>query len=385
MITTDIPLEGFVAPGFEPVRDLLLQHLADGEDLGAGIAATLDGELILDLHAGFADRDRTQAVTAATLFPVFSCSKAVSALVIAWLVEHGKLDYDAPVADLWPEFAAEGKGAVTVAQALSHQAGLSGFTSDWEREDWFDTQKTVAKLAAMTPIWEPGTATGYHPITWGVMAGELARRADGRTLGTILREEITSPLGADFWIGLPESEHARVANIRQPRAIPDFGELNAATRAAFLEKWSATRSASPSVWRSAELPAASGHGTALGLARLGEIYARGGVSGRRGGDNATRVLSEATIGEATKQRAAGPDLVLPYDVAFGVGLILNRPERLIYGPGPRTVGHTGYGGSCVMADPDRRLAFAYVMNQQNPTLLIDARAQSLIDALYAAL
>jgi len=383
MITTDIPLEGFVAPGFETVRDQLRQHLADGEDLGVGLAATLDGEVVLDLHAGFADRDRSQPVSAQTLFPVFSCSKAVSALVIAWLVDHDKLNYDAPVADTWPEFAAQGKGAVTVAQALSHQAGLSGFTSDWEPADWFDTQKTAAKLAAMTPMWEPGTATGYHPITWGVMAGELARRADGRTLGTILREEITGPLGAEFWIGLPEDAHARVANIRQPRAIPDFGELNAPTRAAFLEKWSATRSASPSVWRSAELPAASGHGTAIGLARLGEIYARGGISGSA--DNAIRVLSDATVAQATKQRAAGPDLVLPYDVAFGVGLILNRPEHLIYGPGPHTVGHTGYGGSCVMADPDRRLAFAYVMNQQNPTLLIDARAQRLIDALYAAL
>lgn len=379
MTTTDLPISGYVAPGFEAVRDTLAAHVREGEDLGAGIAATLHGEIIFDVQAGFADRDRTTPVSAETLFPVFSCSKAVSALVIALLVEEAKLDYDAPVARYWPEFAAEGKGAVTVAEALSHQAGLSGITSDWAPEDWFDTEKTEAKLAAQAPIWPPGTVTGYHPITWGVIAGALARRVDDRSFGTILREAIAGPIGAEFWIGLPESEHGRVAQMRQPRAVPDFGAINAATRAAFLEKWSATRSAAPAIWRAAELPAASGHGTALGLAKLGEIYARGGVSG------ATRVLGEGVLAEAIKQRAAGPDLVLPYDVAFGVGLILSRPERLIYGPGPRAVGHTGYGGSCVTADPDRRLAFAYVMNQQNPTLLVDARAQRLIAALYDAL
>ncbi len=375
------PLDGFVAPGFEPVRDQVLAHFEAGEELGCQVAATIDGETVLDLAAGWSDRERTRTMTRDTLIPVFSSSKPMSALAIAWLVDQGRLFYDQPVADLWPEFAAEGKGEVTVAQALSHQAGLSGIPDDWTPEAWFDTEKAAARVASLKPMWEPGTATGYHPITWGVIAGEIARRADadGRTLGTILREEIAGPAGAEFWIGLPESEHARVSSMRKPNALPEFGEINAPTRAAFLQVWSSTRSETPAAFRSAEIPAANGHGTALGLATLAQAYAR---AGKMGDD---QVISSRTIGEAMKERASGQDLVLPYDLSFGVGLIRNRPGKTIYGPGARSVGHTGHGGSCVMADPDRGLTFGYAMNRQSGALVIDPRAQALIGALYGAL
>jgi CubicO group peptidase (beta-lactamase class C family) len=375
------PLDGFVAAGFEPVREQVLAHFAADEELGCQIAASIDGETVFELAAGWADRERTRAMTRDTLVPVFSSSKPMSALVIAWLVDQGRLAYDQPVADLWPAFAAHGKGHVTVAQALSHQAGVPGIPSDWTGEDWFDTEKTAARVASLEPMWEPGTATGYHPITWGVIAGEIARRADadGRTLGTILREQIAGPAHADFWIGLPASEHDRVASMRKPNALPEFGDLNAPTRHAFLQPWSSTRAETPALFRSAEIPAANGHGTALGLATLAQAYARGG----RIGDD--QVISLQTIAEAMKERASGPDLVLPYDLSFGVGLLRNRPGKTIYGPGARTVGHTGHGGSCVMADPDRGLTFAYAMNKQSGALVIDPRAQALIGALYGAL
>ncbi len=373
------PLDGFVAPGFEPVRDQLLAHVADGEELGCQVAATIDGEAVVDLAAGFADRDETRAAARDSLFPVFSCTKAVSALAIAWLADRGALAYDQPVADLWPEFAQAGKAGVTVAQALSHQAGLSGIPSDWSAEDWYDAAKTAARLAALAPLWPPGTATGYHPITWGVIAGELAQRADGRTLGTILREEIAGPLGIDCWIGLPEAEEPRVVGILRPRRMPEFGEINPPTRAAFLEKWSAPSSASPRRFRAAELPAANGIGTAKALARLAQAYARGG----RIGDS--RVLPAETVVQATRERAHGPDLVLPADISFAVGLFRNRPGRTIFGPGAHTVGHSGHGGSCVMADPERGLTFAYVTSKQSNALVVDARARRLIAALYGAL
>lgn len=383
-----LPLDGDVAPGFEPVRDQLLEHFANGEELGVQIAATLGGETVIDIAAGFADRDGTQAMTRAHLIPVHSCTKPFAALVIAWLADQGRLGYDQPVASLWPDFAANGKAGVTVAQALSHQAGLPGFTRDWSGADWFDAGKTARRIAAMTPLWEPGTAHGYHPITWGVLAGEIARRADGsaegrtadgRTLGTILHEELAAPAGADFWIGLPKSEHQRVAEMRLPRALPDFGEINAATRAAFLETWSSPKAPSPDVARSAELPAANGCGSALGMARLAEAYARGGRVGTR------RLIGAAVIDDAMRERASGPDLVLPADVSWGIGLLRNRPGRTLYGPGARTVGHTGHGGSCVLADPERELTFAYAMNQQSNALVIDPRAERLIAALYRSL
>jgi CubicO group peptidase (beta-lactamase class C family) len=379
MTVSETRLEGLVAPGFEPVRDQVLAHFANGEELGCQVAVTIDGEALVDLAAGWADRDQTRPLGRASLFPVFSCSKAVSALVIAWLVDRGLLGYDEPVASLWPEFAAAGKAQVTVAQALSHQAGLAGIASGWSAEDWYDVEKAAARLAAMAPLWPPGTATGYHPITWGVIAGEIARRADGRSLGAILRTEIAGPLGIDFWLGLPEAEESRVVDILRPRKPPDFGELNEATRAAFLERWSSPASNSPRRFRTAEFPAASGVGTAAALARLAQVYARGGVI------DDTDLISPETTAAAMQERASGQDLVLPADVSFGVGLFRNRPGKPLFGPGAHTVGHSGHGGSCLMADPDRGLTVAYVTNKQSNALVLDPRAERVIAAVYGAL
>jgi len=370
------PLDGVVASGFEPVREQLLRSFADDEELGCQVAASLDGEIVVDLVAGWADKDRTRPVTPTSLFPVFSCTKAVSALGLALLVDRGALDYEQKVAELWPQFAAAGKAEVTVGQALSHQAGLSGIESDWTPDDWADQPKAAARLAAMTPMWPPGTATGYHAITWGVLAGEIARRADGRTLGTLLDEEITGPLGIDFRLGAPPEEAGRVVELRRPPALPEFGEINAPTRAAFLEKWSAPSAAA---FRGAELPAANGHTTAAALSTLMQAYAREGVICDQ------RVAGAEAIAAATAERAHGRDLVLPADLSFGAGVMRNRPGRTIFGPGPRAVGHSGHGGACVMADPDRRLTFAYAMNRQSNALVIDPRAERLIAAVYQAL
>lgn len=369
--------EGAVAPGFERLRDAFARSVADDLDAGAGLAVSVEGRLVLDLVGGYADRAKTQAVTAETLFAVFSCSKAVSALVVATLVEAGALSYDQTVASLWPEFAQAGKADITVAQALSHQAGLSGVPDEWAPEDWLDAEKAAARLAEMTPMWPPGTATGYHPISWGVLAAEIVRRACGRSLGTVLREDICAPRAIDFWIGLPPSEHARAAELTPPRAVPDFGEINAPTRAAFLERWSSPGRRGAAAWRAAELPAANGHGTARAMARLMEPFAREGRL------DETQLLTPQTIAEATRIRIEGPDLVLPHDLAFAPGLIVNRRQARIYGPGARTVGHTGYGGACLFADPDRRLAFGYCVTKQNPTLVDDARLSALIEAVYA--
>jgi CubicO group peptidase (beta-lactamase class C family) len=373
------PLDVFVEPGFEAVADQVLDHFAADEELGCQVAVRIEGETVVDVAAGWADRDKTRPMERSTLVGVFSCSKAISALVIAWMVDRRMLTYDQPVADLWPAFAAEGKGSVTVAQALSHQAGVPGIPSDWTIADWFDVEKTAARVASLAPMWPPGTASGYHAITWGVIAGELARRADGRTLGTILREEIAAPNGIDFWIGLPEREHDRVAEMRKPRQMPEFGEINPPTRAAFLQKWSSPALGDQTLYRTAEIPAANGHGTAMAMATLADAYAREGKIGT------TQVIAPWAIAEATKERIGGPDLVLKSDLSFGAGVMRNRPHRPIFGRGPRAVGHSGHGGSCVMADPDRAISFGYAMTKQSNALVIDARADRLIKAVYGCL
>ncbi|WP_422576798.1 serine hydrolase domain-containing protein, partial [Phenylobacterium sp.] len=192
------------------------------------------GETIVDLWAGHADRQRTRPFDDKTLTTIFSSTKAIAALLIARLVDSGKLDYGQTVASVWPEFAQVGKGEITVEQAMSHQAGLSGFPDPMEPSLWFDWEAICAKLAAMAPLWPPGTASGYHPVTFGYIAGEIFRRVDGRTMGAALRQDLAIPFDLDLWIGLPDSEHGRAADMQRPNGPAKFGEVNAATRAAFL-------------------------------------------------------------------------------------------------------------------------------------------------------
>ncbi len=372
----DFPVSGHVTDGFAPVRAAFTANFKDGLEAGAGFCVYKDGECIVDLIGGTKDRRGEQAWDSDTLVPVFSTTKAVAALVIAWLVEQGRLDYDQTVSSLWPEFAAHGKATLTVAQVMSHQSGLSGITEEMRPEDWFNWDEMCARLAAQKPLWKPGTKSGYHPLTFGFLAGEIARLADqqGRTLGTILGEEICEPHHIDFFIGTPGSEHERCADLHKPRAMSDLGEINAATRAAFLEPWSSPGGRGAAAWRSAEFAGANGHGTARSVARLMQLA----LDGHMG---EVKYLSEATLASLSQERISGPDLVLPFDLTFASGLMLNRPHHF-YGPNEATLGHSGWGGSCAFADRDAGITCAYVMNKQSNILIGDERPMGLIETLY---
>lgn len=375
----NFPITGHVTPGFEPVRDAFAENFAEDLEAGAGFCVYKDGELVVDLIGGARDRRGAKAWQSDTLVPVFSTTKAVAALVIAWLVEQDRLDYNQTVASLWPNFARHGKGELTVAQVLSHQAGLSGITEPMQPEDWFDWDEMCARLAAQEPIWAPGTQSGYHPLTFGFLAGEIARLADAenRTLGTILREEICIPENIDFHLGTPESEHDRIAALHKPRALSDFGDINPATKAAFLQKWSSTGGRGASAWRTAEFAGANGHGTAKSLARLMQLALNGKIG-------ETRYLSQATLDGLSKERISGADLVVPFDLSFAAGLMRNTPNHF-YGPNLDTLGHSGWGGSCAFADRKAGITCAYVMNKQSHALLGDARPLGLIETLYNCL
>ncbi len=378
MTHTDTDIHGVCPARFQAVRDAFADNFARGEELGARFAVAIEGEVVVDLWAGFADRKRTRAFDEATLVPVFSTTKAVASLLVARLVDAGRLDYDQPVADVWPEFAQAGKGAVTVAQALSHQAGLPGFLERMDPALWFDWDAICARLAAMAPMWPPGTASGYHAVTFGYIAGEIFRRVDGRTMGAALREDLAGPLGLDLWIGLPDAEHARACEMERPHSLPRFGEVNEATRAAFMTPWASPGGRGTAQWRRAEIPSANGHATAPALARLmAALACDGEVDG-------VRLLTPATVAEASRERIAGQDLVLPYWLSWGAGFMRNR-ERHMYGPGERTFGHSGWGGSCAFADPERRLSAAYTMNKQDAELVGDSRSKRLIAAVYESL
>ena len=373
-----VDIAGLAPPRFAAVKDAFAANFADGEELGARFTLVEAGEVVVDLWAGYADRHGTKPFDERTLTPVFSTTKALAALLMARLVDQGKLDYGQTVASVWPEFAAAGKASITVEQMLSHQEGLSGFPDPMDPALWFDWDAICAKLAAMAPLWPPGTASGYHPITFGYLAGEVFRRVEGRTMGTALRQDLAEPFGLDLWIGLPDAEFDRVADLQRPNALPNFGQHNAATTAAFLTPWSSPAGRGQSEWRRMEIPSANGHCTAHALARLmGALANDGWLDGED-------ILSPALIAEASRERIRGQDLVLPFEMSWGAGFMRNETVHP-WGPGDRTFGHSGWGGSCAFADPERKLAGAYAMNKQSADLLGDKRARRLIEAAYASL
>ncbi|HEX8232202.1 MAG TPA: serine hydrolase domain-containing protein [Caulobacteraceae bacterium] len=370
-------IRGLCPPEFAPVREAFAANFAEGKEIGAAFALAVDGEVVVDLTGGFADRARQRPWTNETLAPIFSTTKALVSLLVAKAAGEGALRYEQPVVELWPEFGQSGKAGLTVEQVLSHQAGLVGFAEAIDPELWYDWDAVCARLAAAEPLWRPGTASGYHPATFGYLAGEILRRATGRTPGQALWE-IAGPLGLDVWIGLPEPEHHRVAEVAKPPGPALIGELTPVKRAAFYTTWAAPPHGQSARWRQTELPSANGHATARDLARLMAPLACDGLLDGR------RLLAPGAAETASRARICGEDLVLPYDLCWGAGFLRNDPVK-VYGPGEQSFGHSGWGGSCVFADPERRLSGAYVMNKQSVHLIGDPRPMRIIEAAYACL
>lgn len=380
---TDLPdIHGVCPDRFGAVKDAFARNFTEApeglDELAARFSVVIDGAVAIDLWAGWADAARTRAFDARTLVPVFSTGKAVMATMIARCVDRGLAAYDDRVAFHWPEFGQAGKDSVTIGQMMSHQSGLPGFSETVEPAIWFDRQAVLDRLCAQAPMWPPGAASGYHPITIGFLAGELFRRLDGRTMGAALREDFAVPFDLDLWIGLPEAEHGRVAQLRKPSAAPDLGTIDDIKKAAFLDRGSAPGGRGSTEWRMAEIPSANLHGTARDLARILSPFARGGVL------DGDEVLSARTVAEASRERIRGRDRVLPFDMGWSAGFTLNEGLN-IFGPNPEAFGHCGWGGSCAFADPKAGLSAAYVMTRQSPHLIGDPRALRLFEALYSAL
>ena len=373
-------IKGHVGEGFGPVADAFKANFDAGREIGAGFALMRDGEVLVDIYAGAADRKGARAWAATTIVPVFSTGKAVTALVMAWLVDRGRIAYDAPIAEIWPDFAANGKETITLEMALAHQTGFVGVAEEMDAGLWLDRQEIEARIAAEKLTYRPGEGSAYQPISFGVIADAVARRVDAksRTISGLLREEITGPLDIDFQIGVPEADHHRAAAHVLPPRPADLGAINRETQIAFLKPWSSPGRRGAAAWRSAELPAANAHARAGAVASLMQAYACAGRIGR------TRILSAEAVGEAMRPRVAGPDRVLPLDIAFGAGVMINCESGLL-GPEPSTVGHYGFGGSCGFADPQAGLSGGYVMNRQMDVLVGDERAIALINAAYACL
>ncbi len=372
-------IHGFVHPRFESVRDSFAANFANGGEVGASFAATLEGETVVDLWAGHADAAATRPWESDTIVNVYSTTKTMCALTALLLADRGELDFARPVAHYWPEFAAGGKAAVTVAQLMSHSAGLSGFHEKVTTSDLYDWEKIIGLLAAQAPFWEPGTAPGYHAITQGYLVGEVVRRISGQTLGNVFRTEIAEPLGSDFHIGLHESQDARVAALIPPPpggGIANISErpltANMANNPAVDPRETRTRA-----WRAAEIPAANGHGNARSVAEIQTLLSNGGVA------KGKRILSEAGARRVLESQIKGDDLVLGMAVHYGLGLGLAGGMTPL--PNDQSCFWGGYGGSIVINDLKARTTFAYVMNRMASTTVGDLRGFSLAMAMWQAM
>lgn len=372
--------QGMTHDRFANVRTAFDANFASGQDVGAAFCATLEGETVVDLWGGFADAERTRAWERDTIVNVYSTTKTMTALTALLIADRGDLDFDAPVAKYWPEFAANGKASVKVSHLMAHSSGLSGWKVPITNDDLYDWDKVTSLLAAQAPYWEPGTAPGYHALTQGYLVGEVIRRITGRSLGTVFREEIAEPLGADFHIGLPASQDHRVAHLIPPPRGAAVGDAPAQTAL------QANMSNNPGIdvmatrtrgWRGAEIPAAGGTGNARSVAEIHAILANGGVA------KGKRFLSEAGCRKALELQIEGNDLILGGPARFGLGFGL--AGGVVPLPNPNSLYWGGYGGSLVIIDMDARTTFGYVMNKMAGTTTGDMRALGLAMAMWQAL
>jgi CubicO group peptidase (beta-lactamase class C family) len=374
-----VTVDGAIEPGWDAVRDAFVANFAERGEVGAAVCVYLDGRPVVDLWGGVADPATGRPWTRDTIVGTFSSTKGVTAVGANLAIERGWLDPDAPVAAYWPEFGANGKAGITVGDVLSHRAGLPLVEGTFTLDEALSWEPMVEALAAQAPLWPPGSQHGYHMRTYGWLAGELLRRVTRKSPGTFLRDEVLSPLGVDFWVGLPASEEPRVATLVPPASsakevLAGLGDSlllarvfsNPSDLFDYDDMWNTRQ------LRACELPSSNGVGDARGLARLYASCIGDGVDGRR-------TLTDETVAAATVVRSKGPDAVILAETCFGLGFMLGRsfgaanPEAAF--------GHAGAGGSLAFADPESGLAFGYVMNDLRFDPAGDPRSETLARAV----
>ena len=378
--------DGTFDPAFKDVTDAFAANFADRGEVGASLCLTVGGKTVVDIWGGIAAPATKASWQRDTIVPVYSCTKAATALCAHLLVDRGLLDLDAPVASYWPEFAASGKGDVTVRMLLNHSAGLPALREKVPPSGFTDFEATAAMLAAEEPFWKPGTKSGYHMISFGWLVGEVVRRVSGKPLGEFFCDEIAAPLGLDFWIGLPASEEKRLA-----QAIPFVAPAGTPP-----SEFVTTLMADPNSVQFLSFLNTGGFDMNQRAYRAAQIGGAGGVSNARGLagmfaplTTAKSYLSRARIDAMRKpSMETQRDETLLIPTRFGEGFMLSMPNpgqpvgasvRL----GDGAFGHVGMGGSIGFADPDAGFAMGYAMNKLGGGILLNERGQSLVDAAYA--
>ena len=379
-------VSGYVAPGFEMVREVFARHLQTGVERGAAVSVVVEGELVINLWGGTRDRQQQLPWLEDTPVNVFSTTKGVTALCVQRAVDQGLIDLAREVRYYWPQFDKPDKRDTRVAWLLNHRAGLPAISEPLPDQALFDWEWMTRALSEQTPWWKPGDRHGYHPVTWGWLVGEVFRRAVGITVGQYLREEITQPLGLKLSIGLPATAHAAIADMVPSKAPPEGGRVylfshimanaKGITARAMANPASLMSSSNKPAWREFELPSANGHSSARDLATL--FYHAAATE---------RVISARARARCQQVESDGADPVLHTETRFGPGFMLAYPGHAEsgFGASPSAFGHAGSGGSLAFADPEKAMGFAYVMNQMGYYVFVDPRARALLEAVYSSL
>jgi CubicO group peptidase (beta-lactamase class C family) len=377
-LTPSTLVQGHVAAGFEPVRDAFAANFAEGLELGASFCVMRGEETLVDLHGGVRDAARSEPLAPDDLFEVWSTTKAMAATCLAIAVDRGLLDYRAPVASLWPEFAAAGKETITVETLVSHASGVCGPEGDTTLEAVLDVPGMAARLAAQAPLFEPGTASAYNARVFGHWVDALLRRVDGRSLADFFAEEVAGPLGADVHLALSDTDLPRRVEMVAPwAAMRPPPPKDPVLRAALANPDHSPLACNGREWMQSGFGSSGGSANARGLARVAGALANDGAVG------AARILSPEGVAALRAVRREGKDKVLGMWTRWGAGVIVNN--RGMYGPRDEAFGHTGLGGSFAFADPVAGVGVAYAMNLMSPSLIGEPRGRRLIEATYAAL
>lgn len=374
MPSPKLQIDGHCDERFASVRRAFVRNFEHEGEVGAAVCVYHHHQKVVDLSGGWRDTQRTQPWTPDTVLNVWSSTKGVAAACFAMLVDRGQAQYERPVADWWPEFGTAGKGQITLAMLLSHQAGLCGFTSPATIDDLLAGEAAAARLAAQEPLWTPGSASGYHAISGGILATALFRRIEGRSLRQFVADELAGQRGFDISIGLPATELHRVATMIAPPGMrsSQIASLTRPQTAALANPPLDPLLPNSQRWRDADLPSANGHSNARGLAGLYASML----------DTNRPLVGADALAQATRLRVDNVDLVLGVPSRWAAGFLLSTEG--CFGPHPEAFGHSGWGGSLAFADPRSGLSFAYVMNRMGTTLRGDPRNTALIEAAYAS-
>lgn len=380
--THAFPIRGRVDPRFESVVEQFVENFATGQEIGSCAALTLDGHLVVDLWGGFRDAAHTRPWEEDTLVCMMSVNKAVVAICIARAIEQGFFKHDDLVAKHWPEFAQAGKENIPVQWLLDHRSGLPVVEPRLPKGTIYNREAMVEALAAMKPLWEPGTQAGYHILTQGFLLGEVLRRTTGKTVGQYFRSEISEPLGIDYHNGLAASEHHRCAEycmVLGGTILDDAAKNPTGWQGRAWAQLKDGEDFNSPEWRSAEITSANGHGNARAIARLmGAMAMKGAIDGYR-------VLAPESVERMRAEQHNLKEVVMQRSYHQARGVLRNSPPICFQGPNPNSFGHHGVGGSIGIADPENRVSFAYGTNKMHQRIDNGPRAGLLIKAAYSSL